>query len=493
MCQGTVWPAECNLPEHGSVVNGALFFKRLPTQRAIVDAFTTAFSTQLRFRSLAKSDGTWAPASVDPSYHFVESPPAAGSVGVRATIEELIMEDLDHSHPLWRVHRVPAKAEGELSAVLLRVHHCIGDGFAIVSIFQGMARQADGTPAGETALMRRLAEERARRQQGCAVKQALRGVAIGADAVKSFISNVSLPFRCLETDLSITKPREERKRACQYGARRRVVYVPPHSLAYVKACKDAARKTVNDIVLSATSGALRRYCEQRGDAAIAGEGRIRARALLPVANPDPGSENTEDGMANNFAFVSCRLALSEAEPLERLHRTSANMMRIKHSTKAMVSLWQTNTLSKAFSEKTRQNLARDLFANHSLVFSNLPGPEAPIYIAGEPLEEVQAIYPNLISQVIVLSYNGRINMNFTVDPDLIEDADALASCYLAELRDMGTALGVIGDPLACGPRPAATIEASPTMLAALAATAAEKAAPATVGPGAQADAAAGTC
>jgi len=40
-------------------------------------------------------------------------------------------------------------------------------------------------------------------------------------------------------------------------------------------------------------------------------------------------------------------------------------------------------------------------------------------------------------------------MNFTVDPELIEDADSLADCYLAELRAIGSALGVEGDPLEC--------------------------------------------
>lgn len=38
-------------------------------------------------------------------------------------------------------------------------------------------------------------------------------------------------------------------------------------------------------------------------------------------------------------------------------------------------------------------------------------------------------------------------MKFTVDPALVEDADSLADCYLAELRAIGSALGVEGDPL----------------------------------------------
>merc|ERR1712008_396707 len=112
------------------------------------------------------------------------------------------------------------------------------------------------------------------------------------------------------------------------------------------------------------------------------------------------------------------------------------------STKAEMSLWQTNKLGDVFSERFNQGVARDLFSKHSLIFSNVP-----IFIAGEPLEAVQAIFPNYLSQVILLSYNGRVHMNFTVDPELVEDADSLADCYLAELRAIGSALGVEGDPL----------------------------------------------
>lgn len=227
------------------------------------------------------------------------------------------------------------------------------------------------------------------------------------------------------------------------------MYVPAHSLQYVKNCKNAARVSVNDIVFSATSGALRRYCEGQGDPAFVEGARVRARALIPVANPDRASQHPHDSVANNFGFVSCRMALSEAEPLDRLRQTSSNMSKIKRSTKAEMSLWQTNKLGDVFSERFNQGVARDLFSKHSLIFSNVPGPDVPIFIAGEPLEAAQAIFPNYLSQVILLSYNGRVHMNFTVDPELVEDADSLADCYLAELRAIGSALGVEGDPLEC--------------------------------------------
>jgi len=457
MCNGEVWPAECKVPEYGSVVNGALFFRRLPSREAVVVEFSRVLLAHLRFRSLARDDGSWHPTSVDPGYHFVDEPAEDDVAGVRRRIEELIAVDLDHSHPLWRVHLIPVQQAGELPALLLRIHHCIGDGSSISVVFNGIARDADGKPAGATPLMQRLANELARRQQACILAKACRSVAAGADAVKSFLSNASMPYRPLETDTAFNRPRAERRRGTDFGGARHVVYVPPFSLAYVKACKGAARVSLNDVVLSAASGAVRRYCERRGDPAVSSGRRLRMRALIPIANPNAGGGSPEDQMANNFAFVSARLALSQTDPLERMRRTSAEMSRIKHSTKAPVSLWQTNRMAHCISKRARQKVARDLFSNHSLIFSNVPGPDIPVYIAGEQLEQVQAIFPNYLSQVILMSYNGRVHMNFVVDKTHIEDADSLADCYIAELRAIGEALGVPADPLDCsgGDAPAA--------------------------------------
>jgi len=445
MCNGAVWPAECNVPQYSSIINSALFFRHLPAREAVKEDFRRVLLPHLRFTSLAKGDGTWEPTIVDPEYHFVAESAVADANEARRLIEGLVATDLDHSRPLWRVHLIPVEAEGDLSALLWRMHHCLGDGPLAVSIFAGLARGVDGTPAGETPLMRSLADTLAQKQKLCGLAKACRSTAVVADAVMSFLSKATTPLRPLETETKFSRPRHERRAGSSFGGERRVVCVPPHSLAYVKACQDAAHCALNDIVLSATSGALRRYCQRLGDPAFGSNRRVRLRALMPMATPhSPG-----DDIASNSALVSCRLAVSEAGPLERLERTSAELSRI-NSAKALVSPWQGNRLAKS-SERRRQKLAQDLFSNHSLVFSNVTGPDAPVYIAGEQVEEVQAIFPNFSSQAIALSYNGRVHMSFTVDPGLIEDAGSLADCYLAELRAVGAALGVPGDPLPRGP------------------------------------------
>lgn len=42
-----------------------------------------------------------------------------------------------------------------------------------------------------------------------------------------------------------------------------------------------------------------------------------------------------------------------------------------------------------------------------------------MYFANEQLIGIQVLYPNLLPQVIALSYNGGIYMNLVVDPEMI--------------------------------------------------------------------------
>jgi len=195
MCRGSVWPADCQVPEHGSVVNGALFFRRLPAIEAITAELCSVFSSHVRFQSLAKEDGTWEAAALDLSYHFVQEAAVISEADARRVVEDIVQQDLDHSHPLWRVHVVPVQDRRGLSIVVLRIHHCIGDGFAVASIFHSLARSQDGEPVGETALMRKLERERQHEQQTCALATACHRVARGADRVRSLASNSSVPFR----------------------------------------------------------------------------------------------------------------------------------------------------------------------------------------------------------------------------------------------------------------------------------------------------------
>ena len=44
-----------------------------------------------------------------------------------------------------------------------------------------------------------------------------------------------------------------------------------------------------------------------------------------------------------------------------------------------------------------------------MIFSNLPGPQEPIYIAGERVTTVRCYHPNTCPQLIVISIGGEMH------------------------------------------------------------------------------------
>jgi hypothetical protein len=76
------------------------------------------------------------------------------------------------------------------------------------------------------------------------------------------------------------------------------------------------------------------------------------------------------------------------------------------------------------------------------VFSNLPGPAEPLMFGEERVRGLQIIFPNLIPQVIIISYAGGVYFNMSLDPDLVDAHADLPRLFLEEVADMARCYGI---------------------------------------------------
>ena len=90
---------------------------------AISADLCSAFSSHVRFQSLANEDGTWEPTTLDLNYHFVQEEAVAGQANAQRLVEDIIQQDLDHNFPLWRVHVVPVKDSRDRKSTRLNSSH----------------------------------------------------------------------------------------------------------------------------------------------------------------------------------------------------------------------------------------------------------------------------------------------------------------------------------------------------------------------------------
>jgi hypothetical protein len=89
-----------------------------------------------------------------------------------------------------------------------------------------------------------------------------------------------------------------------------------------------------------------------------------------------------------------------------------------------------------------KQIAYDTFTRHTVVFSNVPGPDYPVTFAGVQVTALFQIFSNLLPQVGALSLNGQIHMAIMVDPNVVKNPNRLAEHFLADLAELAAQLKV---------------------------------------------------
>ncbi|MEA2190579.1 MAG: diacylglycerol O-acyltransferase / wax synthase, partial [Solirubrobacteraceae bacterium] len=202
-------------------------------------------------------------------------------------------------------------------------------------------------------------------------------------------------------------------------------------LADLKRAGKAQGATVNDALLAAVTGMLRRYLEAAGQLP-----RKPLVALVPVSVRRAGEEG-----GNRISTVLVDLPVAEHDPAERIAAIHATMTEIKDSAAVRAGAllagatgWApplfSSTLARAMGELRAFNL----------VVSNVPGPQQPFWLNGCRLLAVHPAVPlNPATQglsVGIVSYDGIVCFGLLadrgLDPPLAVAARGLTDA-LAEL------------------------------------------------------------
>lgn len=417
------------------IINGCIYFDQLPDLATTKTAFASSFLKYVRFHSVPEpgpGSYVWVDRGCNIDDHFIESSVDSAD-DVKAYIDDVMAKDLRLGalQPLWEVHMVKCRGDGA-SVCVFRVHHSLGDGISLMKVFLGMLKRADGSPYPMPSAFQR---------KGSRAKPGV--VKLIADFLGAFKTVLMLPVGAYDTDTAFTTPDKPK---LVYTGTRTVVQFPEVQLDWIKKMKDVAGVTVNDVLMSATAGAIRRYCLHRKDTSVDSP-NVLMRALLPLSFPrDTLSDDLEyyKGLRNLWCFVSAKLLIGEADPRKRLAQTSVVTNRLKTTPQAPIQMGLQNVVLPLLPTKQGHQTFHDLASRHSMVFSNVPGPTEEVFVAGVPVKTLQMVYPNILTQVGILSYNGHVSMNMVLDPELIKESHKLPEFYLEELKAMGESLGCPG-------------------------------------------------
>ena len=217
-------------------------------------------------------------------------------------IDSQRISELD-GRPLWKLYRMINKDTSKPSTILFRIHHALGDGISLVGAIVNLFENVRGEK------MKIEIPERMGEQRESPSWSFLSATAKTAEFVRSTVEVLALPQSRYDSDIAFTAPN---RRNMVFGSSRKTIFFPTLKLSFVKDIKNRAGVTVNDVLLTATAGAIRRYSILKGDPVFTTTSpSISCRALLPVAFPRKKADLTssEQSLRNLWSFVSAPLPM----------------------------------------------------------------------------------------------------------------------------------------------------------------------------------------
>jgi diacylglycerol O-acyltransferase len=320
-------------------------------------------------------------------------------------VTDLANEQLSRDRPLWAMHLIEG-SDGD-SAIVSRLHHCIADGFALAHAMLTLTDRADGTPMSETLQPAEQGEH-----------EPLLDVLVHEAAEVLFV-----PF----DRRTVLKPK--------LSGRRRMAWSSGLDLETIKSIGHSRGATVNDVLLSAMTGALRRFLAEAGEPVD----EFTIRAIIPVnLRPVRSIEEMDDSMGNRFGLVFLDLPVHEKTTEARFRGLKERMDAMKGTPEAFVAFGILNALGHT--SATIEHIVNDVFGRKaSLVVTNVPGPREPLYIDGVRLREVMSWVPHparLGLGLAILSYAGKVIVGVRVDEAVSKNPGRLVELFEEEASSM---------------------------------------------------------
>ncbi|WNV74733.1 wax ester/triacylglycerol synthase family O-acyltransferase [Geodermatophilus sp. DSM 44513] len=352
-------------------------------------------------------------------------------------VSRVIARPLDRSRPLWELYLVEGLAQGR-AAVVTKTHPALVDGLGTMDIGQVLLDDSPDAPVPEPVpwLTRPLPSAVQ------LVGEAVGGYVTRPSAVVETARHAATDVRATGARLTgaaggavraarsalFAAPRTPLNAAG--GSQRRVV-VARGDLDDVKRVRKAHGGTVNDVLLTVVTGALREWLLSRGQAVV---GSTSVRALVPVSVHD-----AEEAPGTRVSGHLVDLPVGEPNPRLRLARLSYAMLGASRhgrsvGAEALLALtgFAPPTLH-ALGARAARGLSRRV-AN--LVVTNVPGPQVPLYAAGARVLEVFPVVPLAPGHGLsigITSYDGRVFFGLNADRSGVGDVDLLADLVEQEL------------------------------------------------------------
>ncbi|NLV80713.1 MAG: wax ester/triacylglycerol synthase family O-acyltransferase [Rhodococcus sp.] len=386
----------------------------------------------------------------DVTYHVRRSalPRPGSEEQLRDLVARLVSRPLDRTRPLWEMYLVEGLT-GDRCALFTKSHSALVDGEHALEIGQVLF---DGTPVPRESpeelwmpeqepsqsalLVGALADLVARPGEGiAAVRSAATDLASTVGETLEVVGRLASTAAKSAPETPLNEPISRSRR-----------------FAVVQSDLEPYRKvharygcTINDVVLSVITGALRYWLLSRGEPLTES---TTVRAVVPMSvyaqQPEVGAAGDTIQVHPQGEVSSFLVDLPVGEPnaVVRLshiaHAGEAyarQRRRIAAQTMIRLSGFAPATMH-AVGVRVATGFSQRMF---NLMITNAPGPQHPLYLAGARLLEMYPVSPLLKNQVLSIaltSYDGRIYYGLNADRDAMPDVEVLTSLLHESLEEL---------------------------------------------------------
>jgi WS/DGAT/MGAT family acyltransferase len=402
----------------------------LTTDRMDLATFRNTFQSRVieagggtrfaRFRHrivLVRGAPHWEPDhEFDITRHIVAArdPDLTTTAKLQAYVGAEASQPLPDDRPRWQIQAVEDFEPGS-SAFIVRIHHSIADGIALLavifSLFEEMTGEHENAPP----------------------KGGIRpgAGAPGRGLLKALAIPIAAPGILLKRML--WRPDRHALHGPKVSGRKLVAWTVPFDLAIVKQAKNRLGATVNDVLMASVSGALSRYLHQH-----AGQIIHRLRVSMPV-NIRPPDEPLV--LENRFAAVPLELPAGIDHLPERVQAVKARMDDLKQSVVPIVVYGIQRALLTVLPQGASRALIDFLVNKCTAVVTNVPGPQREITLAGRRVRSMMFWVPQRADiglGISILSFAGKVQVGVLVDARLVPDPRDLVRAFEEEFEALKT-------------------------------------------------------
>ena len=229
------------------------------------------------------------------------------------------------------------------------------------------------------------------------------------------------------------------------------------------------KTTINDIFMAATSGAVRKYLEAKGELPLKG---LNAMVPMTIRGENKGGDE-----GNQISMTVMPLRSDVADPLERLNAVKRGTSKNKAMNAIIGKELPAQLIQVLPAGITELLLTKGMMALANMTVSNVRGPDVPLYMAGAQLVlflPISAISNDMGLNVTAFSYNGTLWVCFISCRKMMPDPGFFAQCLTESFDELVHAAIALGGEHKRAPR-VSRITAPKVKASAVKATAAKNA------------------